>query len=87
MADIIIFAGSMVSAQTGDDVIIAGEARCSGMSSQDSSIEWSIQIDPGALAASINDAIKDAAIVAADDRGFVVGALDKKTLLAGAVGL
>lgn len=40
-----------------------------------------------ALAATINAAIKDAAITAAAAAGFSVGALDKKTLFGGAVGL
>ncbi len=40
-----------------------------------------------ALAAEVNAAIKDAAVQAAANAGYTVGALDKKTLIGGAVGL
>lgn len=87
MADIVIFVFDIGAVASGDDVQYSGGARCSGMTSTDPTIEWLTSVDPGALAATVNAAIKDAAIAAAADAGFTVGALDKKTLLAGAVGL
>jgi hypothetical protein len=62
-------------------------ARCTGMDPEDMDVTWSVEVDPGDLAATINAAVKDAAIAAAEVRGYTVGALDKKTLIGGAVGL
>ena len=87
MADIVIFVTAIASTGSGDDVRYGGEARCSGMDPEAGPITWTADVDPGAVAATVNGAIKDAAIAAADVADFVVGALDKKTLLAGAVGL
>lgn len=87
MADILILVCGYQSAQEGDDIRITGVARCTGMGLADPEIEWFAEVSPGALAATINAAIKAAAIDAAAVREYTVGALDKKTLLAGAVGL
>lgn len=87
MADIMIFVGSIAPSANGDDITIYGEARCSGMSDADSPVAFSCEVDPGALAATVNSAIKDAAVAAADVRGYTVGVGDKKNLLAGAIGL
>lgn len=88
MADIVISVRPGLGAvESGDDVEYSGICRCTGMDNEDPSIEWTATADPGALASTINQAIKTAAISAADIAGYVVGALDKKTLLGGAVGL
>lgn len=87
MADIVIYIGAVNPAPSGDDVLYSGSARCSGMSPSSEDITWSVSVAPNALAATVNDTIKDAAINAADVAGYVVGALDKKTVIGGAVGL
>jgi len=82
MADILIFYQ--------DRNIVEGEIVLSGTAyaSPDSgSIPWETTVSRGDLAATINAAMKTAAIAAADVAGYTVGALDKKTLLGGAVGL
>ncbi len=73
----------------GDDLLVAGTARLSTMSPSADSVPWSVQFDPTQLAATINEAIKDAAIAAAEAEpyNFDVGLLDKKTLIGGAIGL
>lgn len=69
------------------DVFYTGIARCSGMTSDDASISWNLQLDPASLATAINDAIKTTAIAAAAAAGITVGALDKKTLVGAAADL
>jgi hypothetical protein len=87
MADIIIRIEACQTPAEGDVVKIEGMARCTGMTPEDMDITWSVDVDPGDLAATINDACKDAAIAAAEAREYTIGALDKKTLIGGAVGL
>lgn len=89
MADIVIYCQSVnAQSDSSDDIEYQGYCRCSGMDASDQSIPWVTgAVAVGALAATINDAIKAAAIVAAGDAGYTVDALDKKTLLGGAVGL
>jgi hypothetical protein len=50
-------------------------------------LTFNVDVAFNALATTVNDAIKDAGIAAADDAGYTVGALDKKTLFGGALGL
>ena len=87
MAHIVMLVHGYAPADSGDDIRIQGSCRLSGMTPADESIGWSVDVAPGALAAAMNSAIKDAAIAAAELAGYTVGALDKKTLLGGAVGL
>lgn len=72
------------SINPGTSVIIGGSAVVEG---HDDTLMWSVSVAWDALEATINTAIKDAAIAAAAAAGFTVGALDKKTLYGGAVGL
>lgn len=84
MAHIAIFVGSIGNGENGT-LFISGEAR---LSDGGDAVPWDLTVAHNALAATINTAIKDAAIAAADLAGHeAVGALDKKTLYAGAVGL
>ena len=87
MASIQIYVTGYGPAESGDDLVWTGQARCSGMTSADDTISWSATVDPGALAATVNQAFKDAAVAAAGDAGFTVGLGDKKTLIGAAVGL
>lgn len=88
MADIVINVRPSLGAVTvGDDVEYSGVCRLSGMNATMESMEWTATASPGALAATVNAAIKDAAIAVAVAAGFTVGVLDKKTLLGGAIGL
>lgn len=88
MAHIVIYHIQAGGYETGDDVQYQGKARCSGMVAADPDVEWYANVSPSALAATINAAIKDAAIAAAlDQQDITVGALDKKTIIGGAVGL
>lgn len=88
MASIIIHVQSIGAYDAvSTDVFYTGIARCSGMTSDDPSLSWNVQVSPESLAATINDAIKTVAIAVAAAAGITVGALDKKTLIGGAVGL
>lgn len=89
MADIVIFvSGYSANSETTDDLEYSGTCRCSGMDATDDSITWATAaVAVGALATTVNTAIKDAAIAAAGVAGYTVGGLDKKTLLGGAIGL
>lgn len=89
MAHIVIFhIGVTPNYEGGDDLVYTGHARCSGMAPETPDLGWNIAVDPGALATTINTAIKDAAIaVALSDNDITVGALDKKTIIGGAIGL
>lgn len=82
MSSIVIFPGSVASD--------GGLLRISGVAvvEPDSpGIPWSMtaSFDAGALV--INQAIEDAAVAAAEAENYVVGMLDKKTLMCGAVSL
>jgi hypothetical protein len=67
------------------NLAINGEVRWSGGAT---SASWSTSVAFDAASASINSAIKNAAITAAEAAGSgTVGALDSKTLYAGAMGL
>jgi hypothetical protein len=85
MAHISIFVGGI--SQVGSDIRIVGQARTSDMSDTDDPLYWEVDVAFSALAATINDAIRDAAIAAAVVASHSVGGLDKKTIYAGAVGL
>jgi len=88
MASIVIFDVEVSGFSGTDDVSYSGRARCSGMAQNDSPLGWDTgAISPGSLATTVNAAIKDAAIASATDANFIIGALDKKTLIGGAVGL
>lgn len=54
---------------------------------ESSQISWNTAISFTALSSTINAAVRDAAVDAAAVAGYTVGALDKKTLFTGAVGL
>jgi len=87
MASIVIYVSNLQPAETGDDVVISGFCRLSGMTQADDPIPWSVQFAPTTLAATINAAIRDSAIAAAEAEDFEIGLLDKKTLIGGAIGL
>ena len=87
MADIIIHVTGMGALENTTDVFVGGDCRTSDMVTADPSLYWSAQVGVSDLAATINTACKNAAILVAADSGHTVGALDKKTLLGGAVGL
>lgn len=87
MAHIVIYVGAIGPAASGDDIRYEGNARLSGMSSSDPDISWSVNVDASELAATVNGAIRDAAIAAAEAAEYTVGPTDKKTIMAGAVGL
>lgn len=88
MAHIVINVLRLDPCQTDTDYInIGGNARVSGMGVEDPPIDWNVDVPASALASTINSAIKDAAITQAELLEFTIGALDKKTLCGGAVGL
>lgn len=88
MPDITIYVASMNAPPENEEGIsLYGSARCTGMDDTDEDIAWTVLVDHGALTTTINSAIREAAIAAADLRGYTVGALDKKTLIGAAVGL
>lgn len=87
MADIIIHVTGMGALEGTSDVYVGGDCRTSDMETADPSIAWSAQVSPSDLAATVNTAIKNAAIAAAANEGHTVGILDKKTVLGGATGL
>ncbi|MGH9966240.1 MAG: hypothetical protein ACREBG_00185 [Pyrinomonadaceae bacterium] len=68
----------------------SGQLRLNGegrASTDGGTFYWQVDVNYDALAATINSAIKDAAISAAQAAGYTVGAFDKKTLYSAAVGL
>jgi len=87
MADIVILVHGNGPAGSGDNIRYSGSCRLSGMTPESEGVTWSVDVPPGALASTINTAIKDAAVAAAEAAEYTVGALDKKTLIGGAVGL
>lgn len=87
MAHIMVFVTDASPAGEGDGITVGGYARLSGMSPSDSNIPWSTEVNPSQLATAINEAIKDAAIAAAEAAEYTVGVLDKKTVFRGAMGL
>lgn len=87
MADIVILVRGLGAVDEGDDVAYSCIARCSGMNNQVASIEFEATAAQGALATTVNTAIKNAAVTAAGVAGYTVGALDKKMILGGAVGV
>jgi hypothetical protein len=66
------------------DLTIAGVAF---LSTDGGQVNWAAYVAYTALAATINGACMDAAIAAAQAAGYTVGALDKKTIWGGAIGL
>ena len=87
MAHLVAFVTSYGPATSGDAIAYEGIARVSGMGPSDPSISWFVDVSPNALAATVNQAIIDAAIDAVEAESYTVGILDKKTVIAGAVGL
>jgi hypothetical protein len=84
MASISIFLDS-IGHGTGGTVRLSGTVLVDG---GEDPLSWEVYVSFTALAASINDAIKTAAIeVVEAETEFTVGVLDKKTLYSGAVGL
>jgi hypothetical protein len=84
MADIVIVV-AMYCGDEEDTIKYYGQARCSGMTLEDESINYEVHLPSTSSAVAINEAVKDAAVAAASVRGFTVGLLDKKILLGGAV--
>lgn len=78
---------SVAAYDSGSNVFYTGIARCSGMTVADTSLWWSVLLDPASAATTVNDAIKTAGIAAAATAGITVGALDTKTLIGAAVAL
>lgn len=87
MADIVIRMLSIGPDDTGDGILYSGVARCSGMTAQNPSINWWVNLNANTIASSITTSIKDAAVNAAIAAGYVVGALDKKTLIGAIIDL
>ena len=87
MADIAIYIISIGGCDDSDYVNVGGYARCTGMSAELGNIVWDVNIPLNSLASTANTAIKNAAIAAAEALEYTIGALDKKTLYGGAVGL
>lgn len=88
MADVVIKITDVGGSSEEAGVVYTGVAFCTGMDGNDSGITFQTDLlEHGVLASTVNAAIKDAAIAAAAVAGYTVGALDKKTLLGGAVGL
>lgn len=71
----------------GDDIVYTCRGRCSGMAPEDVDLYFSAQVDPTALATTINAAIVAAGVAEAAVAGYTVGILDKKTIIGGALGL
>jgi hypothetical protein len=71
--------------RNGDNIDIQGNAFVSG--DYTDQIFWTATVAMNALAATIQTAIKEAAVAAAALVGQEVGALDKKTLYGGPVGV
>ena len=68
-----------------NDVRVSGRAIVEGATEL---VTWYVDLAFSALATTKNTAIKNAAIQAASDQlSITVGALDKKTLYSGAIGL
>lgn len=84
MAHIAIYVGSLalVNATTlkADGIAVVSVA-------DSDPITFQVEYAFSALAVTINNAIRDAAITAAEAAGHTIGALDKKTLYAGAIGV
>lgn len=87
MADITICVSGFNTTGEASILNYYGYCLCTGMDQNDAQIVWGAEIAVGALASTINSTVKDAAIAAAGLEGYTVGALDKKTLIGGAVGL
>ena len=87
MADIIIHVTQIGGCEDDSYINIGGYVRAGGMSAELGSVVWDVNVPANALAGTINSAIKDAAITQLELLEISVGALDKKTLLGGAVGL
>lgn len=51
------------------------------------SISWGATVSFTSLSATMNEAIRDAAIAAAESAGYSVGPLDNKTVFSGAMGV
>ena len=82
MANAVLFISSM-SPGNGGRLNIAGEARLDD--NNDNVIAWNVDVRHGDLAITMNDAIVQAAIAAANDVNRTIGPFDRKTLFAGAM--
>lgn len=88
MAHIVINVLRLDPCQTDTDYVnIGGNARVNGMGVEDANIDWNVDVPCNAAAATINEAIRDAAITQAELLEYEIGVLDKKTLVGAAVGL
>lgn len=87
MAHISIVCGNFSAGDSAGEQRIGGFARTSDMDPSAGNISWEADVQMTALAATINESIKDAAIAAAQDAGHTIGTLDKKTIYGGGVGL
>lgn len=87
MASIVIVVGAIGPGSVAGNINYSGFLRTSDMDPEDSHLDWEVVVAATALAATVNDAIKDAAIAVAEANNHDVDLLDKKTLICGAVGL
>ena len=87
MASIVVHVTGLGAIQGSSDLHIGGECRTSGMTADDQSVEWRIQVAHNTSADVTNDLIRAAAIAAAVGAGF--GPIDqpvkKIIILGGAV--
>lgn len=81
MADIVLYDIRVNGHESADALYYSGKGRCTGMKQADYDIEWSVVSQPASTGTALMAAMKQAAVDAAADRGFTVGALDKVTLL------
>lgn len=84
MADICVFPGTI--RVEGGILHIVGEARTSA-DTIDQALSWGVSIPWSSTPLTMNQACLDAAIAAAAEVGIIVGALDNKLMVAGAVAL
>ena len=82
MPDIAIFVSSV--SRSGTDLYVNGIAHTSDT---DDTFGWGVSVAFDALAATINAAIRDAAVTVAGAAGHTVGALDQKRLFGGVMGI
>lgn len=88
MSSIIIFVNNVQTSEDSMDVLISGKIRGSEMTHANADYVFSAIVPVDALASTINATIKQAALDACNGWEYsAVGALDKKTLIGGAVGL
>jgi hypothetical protein len=87
MANLIVY-DIVVTGHYGDDSYdFAGLARATGMEQNEQPISWNVTVGSDDSAALINAAIRDAAVAAAADRGYIVAGPDRKIAIMSAAGL